>query len=157
MFPPAPGFGSLRLARLSDLPRIGVLAAAGFYHSNFFPYERPFANDYPSDTLASYRNMYRTAILDPSLVVLVAEDTLNKSETSSVYDALAKVYPPWDDQIPPEYLDEGKAIVGVTSLSLQSGSERKGQWQPDGKRRSVAPLTHIEKLIFSRFRTQRSE
>jgi hypothetical protein len=132
MFPPAPVLGTLRLARLADLTRLGVVAAAGFYHSSMWSYERPFAADYVNDTLASYRNMYQRGIVDPNIIVLVAEDHLNKAEVESVYGPLADVYPSWSDQLPPDSLKDGKAIVGITSLSLQSGSARKGQFLPDG-------------------------
>ncbi|KAK3115467.1 hypothetical protein LTR53_005169 [Teratosphaeriaceae sp. CCFEE 6253] len=132
MFPPTPALRSLRLARLSDLTRIGVVAAAGFYHSSWWGYDRPFADKFVNDTLASYRHMYQSCIIDPSVIVLVAEDDLNKSEAEAVYGALADAYPPWSAQIPPESLQDGKAIVGIASLSLQAGSARHGQFQPDG-------------------------
>ena len=133
MFPQAPPFkGALRLARLSDIPRIGVVAAASFYHSSWFHYERPYFEKYPRDTLSSYRNSFRNAILDSDSIVLVVEDNLNTTEASKVYEALAGVYPAFDEQIPKEMLEKGKAVVAVASFSLLPNSKRHGQFQPEG-------------------------
>ena len=132
MFPAAPPFtGALRLARLADVPRIGVVAS--FFHSSWFGYERPYFNQYPQDTLSSYRNSFRNAILDPDSVVVVVEDTLDRAEASHVYDALAAVYPSFEEQIPKESLEKGNAIVSVASFSLLPNSPRHGQFQPEGE------------------------
>ncbi|KAK0654211.1 hypothetical protein DIS24_g5386 [Lasiodiplodia hormozganensis] len=130
MFPPAPELGVLRLATLADIPRIAVVAASGFYHSSWFHYERPYYEKFPLDTLASYRNSYRNAISNKNAIVLVAEDTLNRSEKDSVYGALAESYPSFEEQIPDEHLKAGKAIVAVASFSLLPDSQRSGQFQP---------------------------
>ena len=133
MIPPAPAFtGGLRLARVSDICRIGVVAASSFYHSSWFAYERPYYEKYPLDTLSSYRNSFHKAVLDPNAVVLVVEDTLDKHESSKVYNALASVYPPFEEQIPGYMLDRGRAIVSVASFSLLPNSSRRGQFQPEG-------------------------
>lgn len=134
MYPPAPAFkGPMRLAQLSDVPRIGVVAAAAFYHSSWFAYERPYYSQYPLDTLASCRKSFRSAILDPDSVVLVVEDTLNETEAASVYAALSGVYPPFEQQIPKHLLDQNKAVVAVASFALVPNSNRRGQFQPHGK------------------------
>ena len=134
MFPAAPPFtGALRLARLADVPRISVVAAASFFHSSWFGYERPYFNQYPQDTLSSYRNSFRNAILDPDSVVVVVEDTLDRAEASHVYGALAAVYPSFEEQIPKESLKKGNAIVSVASFSLLPNSPRHGQFQPEGE------------------------
>lgn len=133
MFPPAPPFsGTVRLAKLADIPRIGVVAAASFYHSSWFKYQRPYHEQYPLDTLSSYRDSFRKAILNHDSVVLVAEDTLDPNESRQVYDALAKVYPQFGDQIPDESLRNGKAVVSVAAFSLLPESSRRGQFQPEG-------------------------
>ncbi|KAJ8120053.1 hypothetical protein ONZ43_g3140 [Nemania bipapillata] len=132
MFPPTPPFpGTVRLAKLADIPRIGVVAAASFYHSSWFGYERPHYEKYPFDTLSSYRDSFRKAIQDPDSVVLVVEDSLDQTESQQVYDALAKVYPPFEEQIPDDGLRKGKAVVSVAAFSLLSGSSRRGQFQPE--------------------------
>ncbi|KAI0109471.1 hypothetical protein GGR51DRAFT_558161 [Nemania sp. FL0031] len=133
MFPPAPPFaGTVRLAKLADIPRIGVVAAASFYHSSWFQYERPYYEKYPFDTLSSYRDSFRKAIQDPDSVVLVVEDSLDQNESQHVYDALAKAYPPFKEQIPDECLKKRKAVVSVAAFSLLPGSSRHGQFQPQG-------------------------
>lgn len=133
MFPPAPPFGTTRLARLADLPRIGVCAASAFFHSSWFGYERPYYAKYPHDTLSSYRNSFRKAILHKDQVVLVVEASLDANEAQHVYPALRDNYPAFKDQIPPDQLKTGKAIVAVASLSLQPNSPRHGQFLPEGK------------------------
>ncbi|KAH6709013.1 hypothetical protein BKA61DRAFT_677917 [Leptodontidium sp. MPI-SDFR-AT-0119] len=113
MFPASPAFeGALRLARLSDITRIGVVAAASFYHSS------------------CYRDSFRKGVLDPDSIVLVVEATLDQKESIHVYDALAAVYPPFDVQIPKDMLENGKAIAAAAIFSLLPHSPRHGQFQP---------------------------
>ena len=139
MFPPAPAFtDAVRLARLTDIPRIGVIAAAPFYHSSCFAYERPYFAKYPLDTLSSYCNAFLNALLDPDSVVLVTEDTLDQKEASHIYDALRNVYPPLDEQIPRDMLDSGRAIVSVATVSLLPNSSRHGQFQSEGRCHDLA-------------------
>ena len=83
---------------------------------------------YPLDTLASYREKIEKAINDPNYIVIVAESSLDETEAEKVYGALAGVYPPVEDQIPPESLKEGKAIVGFASFALNESSEPQGQY-----------------------------
>ncbi|KAK3337585.1 hypothetical protein B0T19DRAFT_413124 [Cercophora scortea] len=140
MFPSAPPFtGALRLARLSDVPRIGVVAASAFYHSSWFQYERPYYQKYPLDTLSSYRSSFRTAILDPNSIVLVIEATLDRNESSKVYDALADSYPAFEDQIPDDMLQKNRAVVSVAAYSLVTDSPRRGQFQPDDEHDHFPP------------------
>lgn len=127
---PVPPYGRLRLARLADLPRIGVVAAAAFFHSTYFPYARPFYSQYPNDTIASYRAEYREGMLDPTKVVLVALDDYKENEVDFVYDALKKDYA--ERSIRPSADSDGKVIVGVISMSLELDSARHGQFNPDG-------------------------
>lgn len=122
--------GRLRLARLTDLPRIGFVAAAGFFHSTFFPYARPFYRDFPSDTVASYRAEYREGILNPTKVVLVAVDDYKENEVDFVYEALKSIYPKrWGKS---ELDEDEKVIVGVISMSLELDPLRHGQFNPEG-------------------------
>lgn len=141
MAPLAPSLGSLRLARLSDLPRIGVVAAAGFYSSPVFQFERPHFNRYPRDTIASYRSEYQEAILNPDVVVLVAVAKYKTDEVEKVYDALSVIYdealgsgyPRIEDQTPGEEKASTKVIVGVASLSLKADKARHGEFLPKGR------------------------
>jgi hypothetical protein len=143
MFPPAPPFtGALRLARLADVPRIGVVAAASFFHSSWFHYERPHFDQYPRDTLSRYHDSFRNAILDPDSVVVVAEDSLDRAEAGHVYGALAEAYPPFEEQIPKEALGKTKAVVPVANFSLLPGSPRHGQFQPPEGSWAVAPASY---------------
>ncbi|KAF3031959.1 hypothetical protein E8E12_003172 [Didymella heteroderae] len=130
MDPSLPPLGRLRLARVSDLDRIGFVGAAGFFGSPFFPYARPFYDEYPADTAAHYRKEYLDCILDERKIVLVALDEYKKDEADSVYDALKGIYPhDWSSS----NLDEdGKIIVGIISMSLEMIPDRHGQFNPDG-------------------------
>ncbi|PVH98943.1 hypothetical protein DM02DRAFT_656902, partial [Periconia macrospinosa] len=78
----------VRIATIQDLERIATVAAAGFFHSPTFKYQRRYHAKYPDDTLLSYKSEYRDSILDPDCVVLVAEDDVKDHEGLHVYDAL---------------------------------------------------------------------
>ena len=143
----SPPLGSLRPAKLSDVPRIAIVAAAGFWHSSVFSFERPRFNRYPRDTLASYRSLYQQAILDPDSAVLVVEDDFQEDEVKEVYDALSIVYPPLEKQLPPEKLESSSVIVGVGSLSLKSDRSRYGLFQPEGMADSGSTSTRLESDI----------
>ncbi len=150
MFPPTPPFtGALRLARLADVPRIGVVATASFFHSSWFGYERPYFDQYPRDTLSSYRNSFRNAILDPDSAAVVVEDTLDRAEAGHVYDALAADYPSFEEQIPKESLEKGKAIVSVAAFSLLPDSPRQGQFQPEGSQLFRSQLCRFTDTVSS--------
>jgi hypothetical protein len=110
--PILPSFDGLRLATLEDLPRIATVAAAGFFHSPTFQFQRRRYAEYPDDTLFSYWEDYRTSILDPECVVLVAVDALVDVEESQVYSALkqAAAYMPGAGPLGLE------VVVGVASV-----------------------------------------
>jgi hypothetical protein len=134
-----------RLARLSDIPRIGLVAAAAFYHSPVFQYQRPDHDKYSYDTLASYRAEFASAILDPLSVVLVKETKHNNSESGSVYEALANIYPDLGAAVSPD--DSGNIIIAVASFIFKTGSPRKGQFQPEGT--SFHHFLHICKFDYN--------
>lgn len=131
MLPLPSPLGRHRHAKLSDMPRTAVVAAAGFRQSPVFEYQRPHFNRYPQDTLASYERQYQQAILDPKTAVIVIEDEYRKDEVSLVYDALSIIYPFLHEQLPPEQLASSSLIVGVGSLRLQPRSA--GTFQPEGE------------------------
>ena len=109
-----PSVDGVRLATLRDLHRIAIVAAAAFYWSPTFRFQRPRYKDFPSDTIASYWIEYEAAIKDPSRVVLVAEDVLDKDEAQHVYEALQSAYR--------DYAHQQPGIVGICSLSLKPGT-----------------------------------
>jgi hypothetical protein len=128
LVPEIPRLGSLRLATLKDVPRIGVVAAASFYHSPYFHYQRPDHQRFPFDTVASYRTQFTNAILGNESVVIVAEDTPENDEIDYVYDELKQVYRSQDSQ---NSLNSSKIIIGVCSLKLLANSKRTGQFLPE--------------------------
>jgi hypothetical protein len=127
-----PSFGTLRLARVSDLWRIGFVSAASFYHSTFFSYYRPGYRDFSNDTVASYRFEAHNAILNPSMIVLVAEDEYREDEIDFVYDALKSIYPFRKDSGESTPKAGDKVIVGIMNLSLLFNPGRNGQFVPEG-------------------------
>lgn len=136
-----PDHADVRRARLSDLPRIALVAAASFFHSSFFPFTRPFYSKYPGDTVASYCAEYRECILNPKKVVLVALHDYKENEADDVDDALKGIYSQHRSE---SYLDEdGKIIVGIISMSLEMGPVRHEalmlENDPEDRRRDTFP------------------
>jgi hypothetical protein len=122
---PAPSINGVRLATLNDLDRISIVAAAAFFWSPTFKFQRPRYREFPADTVASYRIEYENAIKDPTFVVLVAEDILEPDEAEHVDDALRFACSASCAGI--------KGIVGICSLKLKPGSCYAGHLQPAGK------------------------
>ena len=119
--PQAPAFGLLRLASLRDVPRIGVVATAGFRYSPVFVWGRMYHDKFPEDTWASYRDLFAKSILDPEYIVLVAEDEYDPDEQTKT---LAKL--PENDQVGDH---PAKVVVGVGCWKLEDVSQRKGHFQ----------------------------
>ncbi|KAJ6149838.1 hypothetical protein N7471_001037 [Penicillium samsonianum] len=61
-FPPGPPLGELRVAKPSDIMRLGIIAAAGFHYSPLSRWERPDHEDFPEDTLLLYRTQFSEAL-----------------------------------------------------------------------------------------------
>jgi hypothetical protein len=127
-----PNVGGVRLATVEDLHRISIVAAAAFFSSPTFRFQRPRYKEYPADTVASFLVDYEAAISDPACVVLVAEDTLREDEVEHVYEALRGICGP--------KISETKGIVGVCSFSLKPKSCYVGHFQPAGKQVSATVL-----------------
>ena len=131
--PPPPFPTSVRLATLDDLPRLAFVAAAGFYHSQFFAFQRPRFNEYPKDTLANYKDQCLTHIVDPSQILLVAEADYDENEGEAVNqilrDADASAGLPEQRAGHP-----GKVIVGYAVILLKNDVKRIGTFQTCGKR-----------------------
>ncbi|KAL5438186.1 hypothetical protein PMIN07_011752 [Paraphaeosphaeria minitans] len=125
-FSSMPTMDGVRLATPEDLARIATVAAAGFFHSPTFHYQRVHYAAYPNDTLLSYWSEYDRAIKDGTSVVLVAEDTLKETEGSYVYPALkgATAYTPGASTL------ASKLVVGVASVDIKPGSSYIGLFQP---------------------------
>ncbi|KAF1916881.1 hypothetical protein BDU57DRAFT_517268 [Ampelomyces quisqualis] len=121
---PVPSINGVRLATLNDLHRISIVAAAAFFWSPTFRFQRPRYREFPADTVASYRTEYENAIQDPAFVVLVAEDILQPDEAEHVYEALRFACP--------SSCAGKKGIVGVCSFKLKPGSCYVSHLQPAG-------------------------
>ena len=149
-----PKIDGVRLARLDELDRIAFVAAAGFFHSPVFHFQRPHYDAFPEDTVASYQAEYGAAMLDPNSIVLVAEQIPDINETNKVYEALQRLGPSRSQTSP-----DGKVIVGVASISLPPHSRRSGVLQPKGKtiialRRDLESYSNEVSLGTSTYGTQ---
>ena len=91
---PLPAFPpNIRLATPDDLPRLGLVATAGYYNAQIFAFRRPYFSDYPNDTVANYSAGYRGEFLKPRSAVFVLEDDLNLDERDHVCDELRALWP----------------------------------------------------------------
>ena len=129
-----PSVQGVRVATPDDLHRISTVAAAAFFSSPTFQFQRPFHQAFPSDTIASYFVQYEAAIEDPLCVVLVAEDTLEADEARHVYEALRGAF----SSQPPSQ----QGIVGVCSIQLKPDSCYMDQLHQTHKPDSPAANQH---------------
>ncbi|KAH6989584.1 hypothetical protein BKA56DRAFT_728041 [Ilyonectria sp. MPI-CAGE-AT-0026] len=121
VLPPPPDLGSLRVATPDDVMRIGIVATAAFRYSPLFRWERPNHDQYPDDTLLSYRTQLKTAIQSDDFIVLVQESAYQPNES----ERTEAIIPANNGWTPP---DAGQqVIVGVLSVKLEPDSPRKGQ------------------------------
>ena len=124
---------SVRLARLNDLDRICLVAAASFYHSPLFQYRKPFYDGHSIDTLDSEREKFRGAILDPNRVAIVVEGDLDPDESLRVYRSLKRLYPTLDHEYVPSMAGATRGIVGVAAFRLPSDSKSIGKFMAEGR------------------------
>lgn len=122
---PSPPFGSLRRALLADVPRIGIVATAGFWYSEVFAYERPYHAVFPEDTLLSYRHTFLSLIESREHIVFVATDKFDPDEGTKT-----KAIIPADDDWPMPKPDD-EVVIGVACWKLSPESDRKGSIQND--------------------------
>ncbi|KAK1834936.1 hypothetical protein QBC39DRAFT_220654, partial [Podospora conica] len=115
-----PPLGALRVAQPTDVLRIGIVAAAGFRYSPLFKWERPHHEDFPEDTLLSYRTQFMTAIKSDDYIVLVQDDAYIPDEN----DKTSAIIPDNNGWAAPEAGDP--VVVGVVSIKLHPGSAHKG-------------------------------
>lgn len=116
-FSPYPTLPSLRLAAAADITRMAELSVLGFKDSEIFRYERPRYKDFPQDAIASFANLYRSQLLDPRSVVIVAEDWQRPDEASHFSESK-------DDS--PDCTDKPakRVVAGVASWIFPEGSPR---------------------------------
>jgi hypothetical protein len=123
MLLPAPSLGALRIASPNDILRIGIVATCGFRYSPLFPYERPYHEQYPADTLLSYRHEFAEVIKKREYIVLVAVDKYDPEEGNKS----EAIIPPDNGAEKP--LPGEEVIVGVGCWKLEAGSKRVGHFK----------------------------
>jgi hypothetical protein len=133
-----PSVEGIRLATSNDLDRISLLAAAAFFPSPTFQFQRVHYRRFPSDTIASYFVQYEKAIRGPACVVLVAEDVIEEDESEYVYEALRESF----NSIVPTR----RGIVGVCSIQLKSESAYIHRFQPQGVLGSMNERLNVHDL-----------
>lgn len=122
LFSPYPTLPSLRLANADDVARMADLSVLAFKDSEIFRYERPRYEEFPHDAVASFANIYRSLLLDPRGLVIVAEDWRRPDELSHS--------PPSEDDDGPDCAGKPvkRVVVGVASWVLPEDSPRIGQF-----------------------------
>jgi hypothetical protein len=110
----------LRLATAADIPRLADLSVLGFKDSEIFRFERPRYDKFPEDAVASFANIYRSQLLDPRGIVVVAEDWQRPDEVSHLA--------PHSDDQDRTYAQAQRVVVGVGSWILPQDSPRTGQF-----------------------------
>ena len=120
---PLPRLGMLRVATPPDVLRIGIVATAGFRHTEQFIWERPRHQQYPQDTILFFREEFADFMKSPEHIVLVAFDKYEADESNKT----AAVIPPDNGFTPPEAGEQ--VIVAVGCWKLEPGSKRKGRFQ----------------------------
>ncbi len=140
-FPP---LGPLRVARPTDVLRIGIVATAGFKYSPLFAWERPHHKDFPHDTLLSYRSQFLFAIKSDDSIVLVHEDDYLPDENETT----EAIIPDDNGWMAPEAGDP--VVVSVVSIKLQRGSVHKGELKNhEGPTYSPLPSQQASLSLFS--------
>lgn len=122
MDPTALPSGNIRLATVRDVPRIAIVATAGFFYSSTFPWEKRYHHQYPEDTPKSYAKRIAELIRDPKGILLVVEDSYQPDENSKTG---ATIVPSLDDK---EYQSGERVIVGFAAWTLPPGSKHLGQF-----------------------------
>ena len=132
-FPPIPPFNTLRPAKISDIPRISIVAMAGFYYGTLWPHLHPHHAEYPHHTYLHYAAVFSTAVRNPNHVVLVAEDAYELDEDSKTEASLN----PGDDYDVGNPREGDRVVVGVMDVRFEEGSARRGQfmdWEDEKKK-----------------------
>ncbi|KAI9150894.1 Taurine hydroxylase-like protein SAT17 [Paramyrothecium foliicola] len=106
----------VRQAKPSDIMRIGIICCAGFRYSPIFRWERPHHEEYPEDTLLSYRKIFADAIGNENSIVYVALDKYNPNEN----DYTTAKFPSQNDWNPPE--KDTLIPVAIAWIKMPPGS-----------------------------------
>ncbi|KAJ5096887.1 hypothetical protein N7456_007608 [Penicillium angulare] len=121
-FPDLPLLKTLRLAKPSDILRIGIVATASFRYSPVFRWERPYHEKFPQATLLAYRKEFTNALKNEQSVVLVVDDSFIPNES----DFTEAIIPADNGWSAPATGD--KVVVGAMSFKFEPGSLRQGQF-----------------------------
>jgi hypothetical protein len=114
--------GNLRLATITDVPRLASIATASLFYSPAFAWERKYHHQYPEDTIKSYLKVAADFIRDPKSILLVVEDAHQPDENTKTG---ATIPPNVNGQIP----QPGESvIVGFVAWKLPPGSKYFGQF-----------------------------
>jgi hypothetical protein len=122
MDPTALPSGKLRLATITDVPRLASIATASLFYSPAFAWERKYHHQYPEDTIKSYLKLVADFIRDPESILLVVEDSYQPEENTKTG---ATIPPNVNGQNP----KPGESvIVGFVAWKLPLGSKYVGQF-----------------------------
>jgi len=110
--------GRLYIAKLLEIPRIAVIAAAAFFHSKVWQYQRPFYINFVEDTVNYYYNFLLRETRNPNSIILIVDNSFKGDERNYVYNTLKGIYPSMENAV--------SVIVGVGIMSLPEGSNQSG-------------------------------
>ena len=132
-FPAGPKLEGLRVASLDDVLRCGIVASASFRYSPLFRWERPYHENFPQDTLLSYRTQAKDSIQRDDVIVLVSEDAYDPNEAEKTEATI-----PGENGWSAPTVGE-QVVVGWAAIILEPNSKRKGQYHND-KHGELGPL-----------------
>jgi len=117
--------GNLRLAAISDIPRLGVVATAGFYYSPAFTWERKHHRQYPGDTIKAFEKTLAEKIRNPEQILVVAQDAYQEDENTKI-----------EATIESSAGEKGRkggemVIVGFAAWTFPEGSELIGKFMDE--------------------------
>lgn len=100
----------------SDILRIALVAASGFYYSPVFTWERPSHKEFPEDTHWSYCQQYIRYLRDAQSLLVVVRDSYEPDESSKT-----DLIPGYKEQT---YERGAQVIVGLAVFKLATGQRR---------------------------------
>lgn len=125
-FPPA-----VRLARPNDIARLSIVAYTGASTTQEHRWIRPYANQYPEDTLNDWQNHLSGCIAKDGWILLVAEDILDPKEISIPCTTMPADKQP-SSQAVKLAIKEDKVIVGFALFHLRPKNIWTGRFRVSG-------------------------
>lgn len=124
-FPSIPPFWPLRIAKLLDVMRMGIITYAAFEKTTQLTWTFPNHTCWPHQVLQLERQRLASYMHTPNHVVVVVEDLYDPDEAAKTNITIPSNDPA---PCPVSRWTEGEAIVGVAVWKFESDSTRIGQF-----------------------------